>query len=84
MSLFLLALIVLSPRDHPIAYLAGTGTNSLLATLGSNYNNYAAYVTAGFHSKQNGLGESLEWTSRRRFISSNDSLPLLKTNSLMR
>jgi hypothetical protein len=80
MGLFLLAAIVSGPRNSSIGYFAAAGTNNLLAPLAINH----GYAYVGFHSKQNTLDESLEWTSRQRFNSSNGLLPFPRTNSLMR
>ena len=80
MGLFLFVAIVSGPRNGQIDYLTAIGTNDLLAPL-RNDRGYA-YVMTSFHSKQNTLEDSLEWTSRQRFISSTASLPLLNTNSL--
>jgi hypothetical protein len=80
MGLFLLAAIFSGPKHNSIGYLAGAETNNLLATMASNH----GYAYVGFHSKQNMLDETLEWTSRSRLISTSGFLPLPRTNSLMR
>jgi len=81
---FMVLSSLFNAKDHPMSSLDGGATNTLLATLISNQSS-AAYLMAGFHSRQNGLGvDSLEWTNARASLSSLGSFPALRTNSLMR
>jgi len=81
MGLFLLV-VVLSPRHEPMGYLPANSTNDLLATLASHHG--YAYVAAAFHSKQNGLDDGLEWTTKTRTtFRTGGGFSLLRTNSLM-
>lgn len=80
----LLLSVTFNPRNSQVAYLAATGTNTLLEVLGGD-TKAAAYLIAGFHSDRNGpTSETFPWTNGQRFLSSMGSFPLAKTNSLMR
>ena len=81
---FLVLSSLFNAKNHPMSSLDGGATNTLLGTLMSNQSS-AAYLMAGFHSRQNGLGvDTLEWTNARASLSSLGSFPALRTNSLMR
>src|SRR5262245_38981038 len=57
-----MALVALSPRNEQLGRRVGNDTNSFLSDL-SRDQKYAAYLTVGFHSGQNGPSrEPLEWT----------------------
>jgi hypothetical protein len=57
-----MSLVALSPRNDRLARLAGSNTNNFFSDT-TRDQKYAAYLTAGFHSGQNGpLRETLEWT----------------------
>ena len=76
--------VTFNPRNSQMAYLAATGTNTLLEVLGGDPKS-AAYLIAGFHSDRNGPpSETFPWTNGQRFLSSMGSFPLAKTNSLIR
>lgn len=81
---FMVLASLFNAKDHEMASLTGSATNTLLATLISNQSS-AAYLMAGFHSRQNGMGvETLEWTNAQGSFSSLGSFPALRTNRLMR
>ncbi len=77
-----MALVALSPRNGRFASGDANHTNNLMSDMARNQK-YAAYLTAGFHSDQNGpLRETLEWTFTRPSNSTVSSLPAVATNNL--
>ena len=75
---------VFNSRDRESATLTAADTNNLLAVL-TTQRTYAAYVTAGFHSRQNAVGsDTFEWTNSQGLPSSVGSFSPFNTNSLMR
>jgi hypothetical protein len=73
---------VFNPRDREGANLTAANTNNLLAVLATQ-RTYAAYVTAGFHSRQNAVGaDTFEWTNGQGLPSSVAPFSAHNTNSL--
>ncbi len=74
---------IFNPREGEMTGLAGNATNNLLAAWASNQS-YTAYFMAGFHSRQNTLGDTLEWTNAQGSFSSVASFSAFKSNRPMR
>src|SRR5262245_5955936 len=76
-----MALVTLGPRNDRMGRLAGN-TNDFFSEMARN-EKYAAYLTVGFHSEQNGpLRDTLEWTFAPRSTSTVTSMPAVATNNL--
>lgn len=79
----MMVLVVLGPRSAHLGRLSPSVTDNSLAAITSNHN-YAAYLTSGFHSEQNGpRGETLEWTFGSQSHSRMSPLPSAATNNLL-
>jgi len=78
-----MALVALSPRNDRLARLTGRNTNNFFSDM-TRDQKYAAYLTAGFHSEQNGpLRETLEWKFAPPSNSTVRSLAAIATNNLL-
>lgn len=78
-----MALVALSPRNDRLAGVGANHTNNFLSDMARNQK-YAAYLTVGFHSGQNGpLRETLAWTFAPHSNSTVGSWPAVATNNLL-
>jgi len=75
---------IFNPRDRELAHLSVSDTNNLLAVLTAQ-RTYAAYVSAGFHTRQNAVGsDTFEWTNSQGLPSSVAPFSTYNTNYAVR